>query len=87
MPRTRLLPKDAAMEDLLKYIVEGLIDTDEIKISKRTGHHSITLDLRIPQSEAGKVIGRNGRVVKAIRDVLGIVGARQNKRVHLEVNS
>ena len=75
------------MEELLRYIVEGLIDSDEIEIHQRTGHHSITLDLRVPAAEAGKVIGRNGRVVKAIRDVLGIVGARENKRVHLEVNS
>ena len=76
------------MEDLLRYIVEGLIEsTDEITITQRSGHHSITLDLTVPAAEAGKVIGRTGRVVKSIRDVLGIVAARQNKRVHLEVNA
>ncbi len=75
------------MEELLRYIVEGLIDSKDITISKRSGQHSITLNLRVPPSEAGKVIGRNGRVVKAIRDVLAIMAARQHKRVHLEVNS
>lgn len=76
------------MEELLRYIVEELIDShDEIEINKRTGHHSITLDLRVPPEEAGKIIGRNGRVVKSIRDVLGIMAARENKRVHLEVNA
>jgi uncharacterized protein len=54
------------MEELLRYIVEELIDShDEIEINKRIGHHSITLDLRVPADEAGKIIGRNGRVVNA----------------------
>ncbi len=75
------------MEELLRYIVQQLIDSDDITITKRVGQHSITLDLTVPAADAGKIIGRNGRVVKAIRDVLGVVGARENKRVHLEVNS
>lgn len=75
------------MEELLRYIVQGLIDSDDIVITTRSGHHSITLMLQIPAGDAGKVIGKNGRVVKAIRDVLGIVAAKQHKRVHLEVNS
>ena len=75
------------MEDLLRYIVEQLISSDEIEIKQRVTQHSITLTLKVPASEAGKVIGRNGRVIRAVRDVLGIVGARERKRVHLEVNS
>lgn len=75
------------MEDTLRYIVAELVDTETIDITTRAGHHTVTLELNVPSREAGKVIGRNGRVVKAIRDVLGIMAARENKRVYLEVNS
>jgi uncharacterized protein len=77
-----------SMKDLLEYLVQELLDSNEgVRIKERSSRHSITLDLYLPADEAGKVIGRNGRVIKAVRDLLGVVAARENKRVHLEVHS
>ena len=77
-----------ALPDLLEYLTRELLGTDaEIRIKQRASRHSITLDLYLPAEEAGKVIGRNGRVINAVRDVLGVVAARENKRVNLEVHA
>jgi uncharacterized protein len=76
------------MKDLLEYIVKELVDTpDAVRVRARTGQYAITLDLKVDERDAGKVIGRGGRVAKALRDVLGVAAARDRKRVHLDINS
>ena len=74
------------MKALLDYIARSLVDTpDAVEIKERVGRFSVTYELTVAPDETGKVIGRGGRVAKAIRDVLGIAAARQNKRVHLDI--
>ena len=76
------------MKELLEYIVKELVDNPEaVQVRERAGQYAVTLDLTVAESDAGKVIGRGGRVAKALRDVLGIAGARDRKRVHLDINS
>jgi uncharacterized protein len=76
------------MKELLEFIVKELVDNpDAVRVRERTGQYAITLDLRVDERDAGKVIGRGGRVAKALRDVLGIAAARDRKRVHLDINS
>jgi predicted RNA-binding protein YlqC (UPF0109 family) len=74
------------MKALLDYIARSLVDTpDAIEIKERVGRFTVTYELTVAPDETGKVIGRGGRVAKSIRDVLGIAAARQNKRVHLDI--
>ena len=76
------------MKELLEYIVKEMVDRPEaVQVRQRNGQFAITLELKVDERDAGKVIGRGGRVAKALRDVLGIAGARQRKRVHLDINS
>lgn len=76
------------MKDLLLFIVKELVEhPDAVRVRERDGRFAVTLELKVAPSDAGKVIGRNGRVAKAIRDVLGIAAARERKRVHLDINS
>ncbi len=76
------------MKELLEYMVKELVDTPEaVEVRARTGQYAITLDLKVDERDAGKVIGRGGRVAKALRDVLGVAAARERKRVHLDINS
>jgi len=75
-----------AMKDLLEYIACRLVDnTDAVRIKERVGRFTITYELSVHSSETGKVIGRNGRVAKAIRDVMSVAAARQSKRVHIDI--
>ncbi len=74
------------MKDLLEYIVCNLVDKpDAVKIKERVGRFTVSYELSVNASETGKVIGRNGRVAKAIRDVMSVAAARQSKRVHVDI--
>ncbi|GAC1354664.1 MAG: KH domain-containing protein [Herpetosiphon sp.] len=76
------------MKELLEFLAKELVDQPEaVNVRERSGEYTVTLDLRVAESDAGKVIGRSGRVAKALRDVLGIAAARQRKRVHIDINS
>lgn len=74
------------MKALLEYMVRGLVDhPDEVQIKERVGRYTVTYELQVASGDVGKVIGRSGRVAKALRDVMSIAAARQHKRVHLDI--
>ncbi len=76
------------MKELLEYIVKEMVDKpDAVRVRERAGQYTVTLELTVDPQDAGKVIGRGGRIAKALRDVLGIAAARDRKRVHLDINS
>lgn len=74
------------MKALLEYIARNLVDNPEsVQIKERVGRYTVTYELSVHPDETGKVIGRSGRVAKAIRDLMGVAAARQNKRVHVDI--
>ena len=74
------------MKTLVHSIVEALVDySDQILITERHGHSITIIELSVAKEDLGKVIGRNGRTVTAIRTILNAAGATQKKRVVLEV--
>jgi hypothetical protein len=74
------------MKELLEYISRSLVNNPEsVQIKERVSRYTITYELSVHPDETGKVIGRNGRVAKAIRDVMSVAAARQNKRVHIDI--
>ncbi len=76
------------LKDLLEYIVKEMVDHPEaVQVNERAGQYAVTLDLKVDERDAGRVIGRGGRIAKSLRDVLGIAAARDRKRVHLDINS
>jgi uncharacterized protein len=76
------------MRELLEYIVKEMVDRPEaVEVRQRSGQFTVTLELSLDERDAGKVIGRGGRVAKALRDVIGIAAARERKRVHLDIKS
>lgn len=74
------------MKALLEYMAQNLVDNPElVQVKERSGRYTITYELKVGPDETGKVIGRNGRVAKAIRDIMSVAAARQNKRVHVDI--
>jgi predicted RNA-binding protein YlqC (UPF0109 family) len=74
------------MKELVEYIAKSLVDDPsqvEVVESRRSG--SVVLKLQVAQEDKGRVIGRSGRVANAIRSLLRVMGARQGKRVTLEI--
>ena len=76
------------MKELVKAIVEPLVDhPDEIDIREVEGEseNSTVIELRVNESDLGKVIGKQGRTAKAIRTILNAASVRKGKRITLEI--
>ncbi len=74
------------MKQLLEHIARALVDNpDEVEVQLLEGERVITLELRVSPDDMGKVIGRQGRIVKAIRAVVSAAAVKEKKRVQVEV--
>lgn len=75
-----------SMKALVEYIVKALVDRpDQILIAERSGRNTTIIELAVAKEDIGKVIGKEGRTINAIRTILNAAGASQKKRVVLEV--
>jgi predicted RNA-binding protein YlqC (UPF0109 family) len=73
-------------KDLIEYIAKSLVDSpDAVEVNEVAGESATVLELRVAESDIGKIIGKSGRIVKAIRTVLQAVSAKDGKRTILEV--
>ena len=75
------------MEDLLAFLARGLVDDpDEVVVdSFEEDDGTIVLELSVAEGDAGKVIGRGGRTVAALRTVVKASSVRENRRVLVDV--
>ena len=74
------------MKELLNTIVSNIVDKpEEIKINEVEGSKSIILELEVADDDMGKVIGKKGRIAKAVRTVLKAAATKDRKRVILEI--
>ncbi len=72
--------------DLVEYIVKSLVDEpDAVDIKVIEGEKSTILELKVAEADIGKVIGKNGRIARAIRTILSACASAQSKRVILEI--
>jgi predicted RNA-binding protein YlqC (UPF0109 family) len=72
--------------DLVEYIVKSLVDNpDAVDIKVIEGEKSTILELRVADSDIGKVIGKNGRIARALRTILSASASSQSKRGILEI--
>lgn len=73
-------------KDLIEYIVKSLVDyPDEVVVHEITGETVVIIELTVTEADLGKIIGRYGRTLKAIRSILYTAGLRTNKKVILEL--
>jgi uncharacterized protein len=73
-------------KELVEYIVKSLVDNPEqVSVSETEGHSAIALELRVADSDMGRIIGKGGRVINAIRALVQVLAAKQGKRVTLEI--
>ncbi|TFZ39838.1 KH domain-containing protein [Soehngenia longivitae] len=74
------------MGELVEFIAKSLVDNpDEVKVNEIEGSQSIIIELRVAPEDMGKVIGKQGRIAKAIRTVVKAAAIKQNKRVVVEI--
>ncbi|MBU0567959.1 KH domain-containing protein [bacterium] len=74
------------MRELIEYLAKALVDNpDEVSINEIESERTIIFELKVAQEDVGKIIGRGGRIVKAIRILLNAASAKGEKRAVLEV--
>ena len=74
------------MKELLTYIVQGLVEkSDEVTVTEREQGGETVFEVRVAPGDMGKVIGRQGRVVKEIRALMKAVAQKQGKKVSVEI--
>lgn len=74
------------MKELLETIAKALVDyPEEVSVTQIDDESTITLELRVSKDDMGKVIGRQGRIAKAIRVVVKAAAIKDNKRVIVEI--
>lgn len=73
------------MKDILELVIKNLVtDTEAVSINEVTGEKSIVMEVKVAESDMGKVIGKQGRIAKAIREIVRAVAAKEQKRVTVE---
>ncbi len=77
---------EAGSKALLEYIVRSLVDSPDAVQVDETGHgRELVLQLSVAGSDMGRVIGKNGRVINAIRALIQVAAAKEGKQVSVEV--
>jgi uncharacterized protein len=74
------------MREFVEYVAKALVDhPDQVVVKEGEVDGVVTFELSVAPDDAGKIIGREGRTIQAIRTVLGATAAKQNLRASLEL--
>ena len=74
------------MKELVEVIAKALVDyPDEVTVTETENEKEIILELHVAQSDMGKVIGKQGRIAKAIRTVVRAAGSKGNKKIMVDI--
>lgn len=75
------------MEELLEFILKGMVtEPEKVIIDKTVENSVITFNITASDDDKGIVIGKNGRNIKAIRNIVSIIARGENKTVYLKVD-
>ena len=74
------------MKELIEYIAKSLVDQpDAVKVTEVEGERTSVIELSVANEDMGKIIGKQGRTVSAIRTLLNAASMKQKKRTILEI--
>ena len=73
------------MKEILETIIRNLVDNkDAIEIKELDGEQSVVFEVKVAESDMGKVIGKQGKIAGSIRTIMKAAASRENKRVTVE---
>lgn len=74
------------MKDLIEYIAKNLVDNPEgVQVKEHRGEYVIRVQLQVDDDDKGKVIGREGKIARALRTIVNATASREGKRGILEI--
>ena len=73
------------MKEILETIIKNLVDNkDAVEIKELEGEQSVVYEVKVAENDMGKIIGKQGRLAKSIRNVMKAVAGKEQKRVSVE---
>jgi len=77
---------ETSFKELVEVVAKALVDNpDEVVVTEKTEGRNTVIELHVAASDMGKVIGKQGRIAKAIRSVVKAASSKENKRVDVEI--
>jgi predicted RNA-binding protein YlqC (UPF0109 family) len=74
------------MKELVLYIVKALVDNPgEVEVQEIAGEKSSVIEIKVNENDRGKVIGKEGRIIKSIRAIVNTAAAKSDKRASVEI--
>ncbi len=74
------------MKDLVLYMVKALVDDpSKAEVNEVVGEKATVIEIKVAESDRGKVIGKEGRIIKAIRTIVNSASAKLDKRATVEI--
>ena len=74
------------MAELIEFLARSLVDEpDAVRVEREERDDALVLHLHVAEGDVGKVIGRQGRIARALRTVVRAGGAHENRRIVLEI--
>ncbi|MCI8559901.1 MAG: KH domain-containing protein [Dorea sp.] len=74
------------MKELVEVITKALVDSpEEVVVTEREDKKTTVLEVRVAENDMGKVIGKQGRIAKAIRSVVKAAAAKEDKKVVVDI--
>ena len=79
-------PASISLKELIEFLARALVDhPEEVHVTEIAGEQTVVLELKVAKDDLGKVIGKQGRTVKAMRAILSAASAKLRKRAELEI--
>ena len=76
------------MKEIVEIIARSLVDNpDQVVVKEKQDDGIVLFELRVADEDMGKVIGKSGRIAKALRTVVKAAATRENKKVNVEIVS
>lgn len=73
------------MKDILEVIIKNLVDKpEEIQVTEKNDEKGVCYEVKVAKDDMGKVIGKQGKMAKAIRSIVKALAAKEHKRVSVE---
>jgi len=75
-----------SLKDLVEFVAKALVDQPEkVEVAEVSGEQTTVVELRVAKEDLGKVIGKQGRTVKALRAIVSAASSKIRKRADLEI--
>ena len=74
------------MKDLVVYIAKALVDEpDNVEVKETAGDKTTVIEIKVAESDRGKIIGKEGRIIRSIRTIVNSASAKLDKRATVEI--